>query len=88
MTQHGIEVPVAHRQLQLNAGIASLSASEGEVFDLNIRITDTKKRRRQIQVSKPSFNDQHDPPTGLKQASPSQYCTLHLVVICQSLTNA
>lgn len=81
---HGIKVPATHGQSQLNAGFASLPASDREIFDLNIRITNTKQKRRQIQVFKPSFHDQHDPVTGFNQTSPSQYRTLHAILVRHS----
>lgn len=84
MAQHGIKAPAIQGQLQLNDGSPSMSASDEEVFDLNIRITNTKERKRQIQVFRPSPHAQHDLANSSKQSSLSPYRTLHVAVVCHS----
>ena len=61
-----------------------LSASDEEVFDINIRITNTKEKRRQIQASKPSSQSQHNRAISLKQSPVSPYRTLYVVVVYYS----
>ncbi|KAF3040395.1 hypothetical protein E8E11_007468 [Didymella keratinophila] len=73
MVQHSVEAPTTQGLLQLNDGSASWSAGHKEIFDVNIRITNTKEKRRQIRVFKPSTHAQHDLAASLKQSPPSPY---------------
>ncbi|KAL5114617.1 hypothetical protein ACEQ8H_007522 [Pleosporales sp. CAS-2024a] len=56
MAQHAITVPPAQEQWQLQDGLASSSSSDQDVLDLDVCITNTKQKRRQMQVFKPTTN--------------------------------
>lgn len=81
IAQQGIEVTATRENPQTVNGIP-VSASHEDVLDVNIRITNTKQRRRQIQVFKQSPHSQADPTTSVNQSSLSSYRTLHVVVVC------
>jgi hypothetical protein len=84
MVYHGIEVPKTQGHLQPSNGSASLFTSGEDVFELNIRLTNTREKRRQIQVVKPSSHTQHNLVASSKQSSLSPYRTHHAVVFCHS----
>ena len=80
VAQHGIEVTATRENQQVENGI-SVSTSHENVLDVNIRISNTKQRRRQIQVFKRSPHPQADPATSVNQYSLSSYRTLHVVLV-------
>jgi hypothetical protein len=73
MASHGIQVPASFAQ-NYDIGPTSASSTEEEVFDLSIRITNTKQKRRQICVYKPSghqSSQQYDRSTTTHSEWPS-----------------
>jgi hypothetical protein len=80
VVQHGIELTATRENPQVKNGIP-MSASHEDVLDVNIRITNTKHRRRQIQVFRPSRHPQDDPAISVNHSSLSPHRKLHVIVV-------